>query len=67
MVLFGNEFNADERAEVGGGLRGGEGERADLAPVGFLDGLGRVERQVAEVLPVVHGHADDCDFVGVGH
>jgi hypothetical protein len=26
MVLFGNEFDADERAEVGGGLRGGEGD-----------------------------------------
>ena len=25
MVLFGNEFDADERAEVGGVLRGGEG------------------------------------------
>jgi hypothetical protein len=26
MVLFGKEFDADERAEVGGGLRGGEGD-----------------------------------------
>ncbi len=24
--LFGDEFDADERAEVGGGLRGGEGD-----------------------------------------
>ena len=31
MVLFGNEFDADEGAEVGGGLRGVEGERADIA------------------------------------
>lgn len=67
MVLFGNEFDADEGAEVVGGLRGVEGKRADLAAVGFLDGLGRAEDKVAEVLPVVHGHADDCDFVGVGH
>jgi hypothetical protein len=28
MVLFGNEFDADERAEVGGSLRGGEGDEA---------------------------------------
>jgi hypothetical protein len=28
MVLFGKEFDADERAEVGGGLRGGEGNKA---------------------------------------
>jgi hypothetical protein len=33
MVLFGNEFDADEGAEVGGGLRGVEGER------GNTDGL----------------------------
>jgi hypothetical protein len=26
MVLFGNEFDADEGAEVGGGLRGVEGD-----------------------------------------
>jgi hypothetical protein len=31
MVLFGNEFNLDERAEVGGGLRGGEVKLAMLA------------------------------------
>jgi hypothetical protein len=30
MVLFGKEFDADERAEVGGGLRGGEGDIAFL-------------------------------------
>jgi hypothetical protein len=28
MVLFGDEFDADERAEVGGGLRFGEGYEA---------------------------------------
>jgi hypothetical protein len=28
MVLFGNEFHADEGAEVGGGLRSGEGYEA---------------------------------------
>jgi hypothetical protein len=33
MVLFGKEFDADEGAEVGGGLRGVEGER------GNTDGL----------------------------
>ena len=38
-MLFGNEFGADERAEVGRGLRGGEGERANLSAVGFLDRL----------------------------
>jgi hypothetical protein len=26
MVLFGKEFDADEGAEVGGGLRGSEGD-----------------------------------------
>ena len=26
IMLFGNEFDADERAEVGGGLRGVEGD-----------------------------------------
>ena len=67
MVLFGDEFDADEGSEVGGGLRGGEGKRADLTSIGFLDRLGVREDKATQVLPVVHGHADDCDFVGVGH
>jgi hypothetical protein len=29
LGVRGNEFDADERAEVGGGLRGVKGERAD--------------------------------------
>jgi hypothetical protein len=33
MVLFGKEFDADERAEVGGGLRGVEGDE-DAGSVG---------------------------------
>ena len=67
IMLFGNEFDADERAEVGGGLRGGEGERADLAAVGFLDGLGRAEDEVAEGHPIVDGHADDGDLICAYH
>ena len=67
MVLFGKEFDADEGAEVCWGLRGVESKRADLAAISFLDGLSRAEDEVAQVLPVVHGYADDGDFVGVGH
>ena len=67
MVLFGNEFDADEGAEVGRGLRGGEGERADLAAVGFLDGLSAGEGKVAEGHPVVDGHADYGDLIGAYH
>ena len=67
IMLFGNEFDADKRAEVGWGLRGGEGERSDLTAVGFLDGLGRVERQITDGHPVVDGHAHDGDFVGDYH
>jgi len=37
MVLFGKEFDADEGAEVGGGLRGGKGYDALL--LGENDGL----------------------------
>jgi len=33
-VLFGNEFDADERAEVGGGLLGGESDEAVLFACG---------------------------------
>jgi hypothetical protein len=43
MVLFGNEFDADERAEVGGGLRGGEGDDAFL--LGKNNGLTVVGRE----------------------
>lgn len=67
IMLLGDEFDADERAEVGGGLRGGEGERADLASVGFLDGLGRAEDEVTEGHPIVDGHADDGDLIGAYH
>ena len=67
MVLFGDEFDADEGAEVGGGLRGVEGKRADLAAVGFLDGLRAGEGKVAEGHPVVHGYADNGDLIDAYH
>ena len=41
--LFGKEFDFDEGAEVGRGLRGWEGVDAFLASVGFFDRLRSVE------------------------
>ena len=66
-MLFGDEFDADEWSEVGWGLRRIEGERADLAAVGFLDRLSAGKGKVAEGHPVVHGHADDGDLIGAYH
>lgn len=65
--MLGNEFDADERAKVGGGLRGVEGEGADLAAVGFLDRLSAVKGKVAEGHPVVDGHAEDGDLICAYH
>ena len=66
MVLFGNEFDADERAEVGGGLRGGEGDHDLGGRDGALfdfnamedDGHDRVRAQGA-----VDSAHQVCDFV----
>jgi hypothetical protein len=44
MVLFGKEFDADERAEVGGGLRGVEGH-ADFAGTVEHDGFAIKRRE----------------------
>ena len=43
VILFGNEFDADERAEVNRGLRGGEGDDALLLRKD--DGLAVVGRE----------------------
>jgi len=67
MVLFGKEFDFDERAEVGGGLRGVKCKRADLAAVGFLDGLGVREDEVSKGRPIVDGYADNGDLIGGYH
>ena len=42
-MLFGNEFDADERAEVGGGLRDGEFDDDFGRGDGTLDQLSRRE------------------------
>ena len=66
-MLFGNEFYADERAEVGRGDGFGECERADLTAVGFLDRLRAGEGKTAKGHPVVDGYADDSDFIDGYH
>lgn len=67
VIMLGNEFDADERAEVGGGDGFGEGKRADLAAVGFLDGLSVREGKAAKGHPVVNGYANDGDLIGAYH
>jgi hypothetical protein len=67
VMLFGNEFDADERAKVGGCDGFGEGERADLSAVGFLDRLGVSEGKAAKGHPIVDGYANDGDFISGYH
>ena len=64
--MLGNEFDADERAEVCGGDGFGEGERADVARDfgGDVDGV--PEEQRVDVAPVggeKAGHFISCHFV----
>ena len=67
MVLFGNEFDADERAEVGGGDGLVKGKGSDLTAVGFLNRLGSRENQLPQIHPIVDRDSDDGDFVGAYH
>ena len=64
-MLFGNEFDADERAEVGGGLRGVKMELADIASVLLKDRAVLTEDGLAEVFPAGDLDGDGGDFVAV--
>lgn len=66
-MLFGDEFDFDERAEVGGGLGCVEGVDAFLTAIGFLGWLRAVEDEITQGHPVVNGYSDHGDFVDVGH
>ena len=69
-MLFGDEFDFDERAEVGGGLRGVEGDNA--FGVTGRDGFA-VERRKdyfkerRRADGVIHLSKEQCHFVRVGH
>ena len=65
MLFGGEEFDFDERAEVGGGLRGGEVELADIASVLLEDRAILTEHGLAEVFPAVDAYGDGCDFVAI--
>lgn len=62
--MLGNEFDADERAEVGGGDRFGEGERADVARNFGSDVDSVAEKQRVDIAPV--GGEKAGHFIG-GH
>lgn len=64
MLLFGNEFDADERAEVCGGDGFGEGKLADVARNFGSDVDGVAEKQRVDVAPV--GGKKAGHFIG-GH
>ena len=61
-MLFGNEFDADERAEVGGGLRGGEGVESHVAGDEALDVHGVPEDLLIQQVKL-WVEADGCQFV----
>ena len=64
-MLFGNEFDADERAEVGGALRRREMKLADIASVLLEYRAVLTEHGLAEVFPAVDAYGDGGDFVAV--
>jgi len=69
-VLFGNEFDADERAEVGGGLLGGESDEAVRLRSDYRLSVECRKNDIQErgrADGVVHLADDQGDFVGVGH
>ena len=64
-MLFGDEFDFNERAEVDGGLRRSEMKLADIASVLLEDRSVLTEDGLAEVFPAVDAHGDGGDFVAV--
>ena len=62
MVLFGNEFDADEWAEVGGGLRGGEAVNRNVTLDKAFDVHGIAEALLIEKVEL-RVKADRCHFV----
>jgi hypothetical protein len=66
-MLFGDEFDADERAEVGGGLRSVEGVSTNLSAISFLDWLCAGEDEFAEVLPAIDSHTNYGYLISINH
>lgn len=64
MVLFGDEFDADERAEVGGGLRGGESVDGHVAGDEALDVHCVPENLLIQQVKL-RVETDGCQFVFV--
>lgn len=61
-MLFGNEFDADERAEVGGGLRGVEAVDGDVAGHEALDVHGVPKNLLIQQVKL-RVETDGCQFV----
>jgi hypothetical protein len=64
-MLFGDEFDFDERAEVCGGLRGGKVKLADIAAVLLEYRSILTEDCLAEFFPAVDSYGDSCDFIAI--
>jgi hypothetical protein len=62
MVLFGKEFDADEGAEVGGDLRGGEGVVSNVALDQAFDVHGAPEDLLIQKVKL-RVETDGCQFV----
>lgn len=64
-MLFGEEFDFNERAEVGGGLRRSEMKLADVASVLLKNRSILAEHGLAEFFPTVDAYGNGGDFVAV--
>jgi hypothetical protein len=64
MVLFGKEFDADERAEVGGSLRGVEGVESNVASDEAFDVHGVTKDLLIQKVKL-GVETDGCQFVFV--
>jgi hypothetical protein len=63
MVLFGKEFDADERAEVGGGLRGVKGDGDAERVTGNILAVYLRENSLRKFKPVADASADYCNSI----
>ena len=67
VLLFGKEFDADEGAEVGGGLRGVEMELTDVPAILFKNCVRVSEDDATQFFPAVNAYGYGCDFVAIDH